>query len=69
MLAKKKKNRKETIKMKKTELVTQLLDNHNRLTQIEVHGDGTLLMAETLISLRRILNKLKTEEIEEESSN
>ena len=55
--------------MKKTELVTQLLDNHNRLVQIEVHGDGTLLMAETLISLRHILNKLKTEEVEEESSN
>jgi hypothetical protein len=55
--------------MKKTELLTQILENHNRIARIEVHGEGAILVAETLLDLRRLLSRLQAEAIEEETSN
>lgn len=55
--------------MTKTELLQRIIDNHNRIAQMEVRGDNTILVAETLIDLRNLLNKLQKEPIEEEAQN
>lgn len=55
--------------MTRIDLLQRITDNHNRIAQIEVHGDGAILVAETLIDMRRLLKQLQTEPITEETSN
>ena len=54
--------------MKKTELLQRIVENHNRIAQIEVHSDGAILMGDTLKDLRLLLKQLQSEPIEEETS-
>lgn len=55
--------------MTKTDLLQRIIDNHNRIAQIEVRGENAILVADTLRDLRYLLNQLKTENIEEEVQN
>jgi hypothetical protein len=55
--------------MKKADLLQRILENHNRVAQIEVHGEGAILAAETILDLRRLLKQLQNEIVEEETSN
>ena len=52
--------------MTKTELMQRIADNHNRIATIEVHGDGAILVADTLRDLRNLCKQLQSESIEEE---
>ena len=51
--------------MTKTDLLQRIVDNHNRIAQMEVHGDNTILVAETLIDLRHLVKQLQNETIED----
>lgn len=53
--------------MTKTDLLQRIMENHNRIAQIEVHGDGAILVADTLRDLRYLLKQLQNEAIEEEN--
>lgn len=56
--------------MTKTDLLQRIVDNHNRIAQIEVRGDNAILVADTLRDLRYLLNQLQKETIvEEENKN
>ena len=55
--------------MTKSDLIQRIMENHNRVAQVEVHGDGAILVAETLIDLRRLLKQLQNESIEEGTLN
>ena len=52
--------------MTKKDLLQRIIDNHNRIAQIEVHGESTILVADTLRDLRYLLQQLQNESIEEE---
>ena len=52
--------------MTRTELIKRIMDNHNRIATIQVHGEGAILVAATLRDLRHLFNQLQTESIEEE---
>lgn len=54
--------------MTKTELMTRIADNHNRIASIEVHGESACLVADTLRDLRNLMQRLQQETIEENSS-
>ena len=53
--------------MKKADLLQRIVDAHNRIAQIEVRGDNTIIVADTLRDLRHLLKQLQTEVIEEEN--
>lgn len=53
--------------MTKTELLNCIVENHNRIANIEVHGENTLLVADTLRDLRYLVKRLQQETIEDES--
>lgn len=50
--------------MTKMELINRIVENHNRITNIEVHGDGAILVADTLRDLRNLIKKLQSEPIQ-----
>lgn len=50
--------------MTKIDLLQRIIDNHNRIAQIEVRGENAILVADTLRDLRSLLNQLKIENIE-----
>ena len=52
--------------MTKQDLLQRIIDNHNRIAQMEVRGDNTILVADTLRDLRYLLRQLQNENIEEE---
>ena len=54
--------------MRKEDLIKRIVDNHNRIVQIEVHGDNAILVADTIRDLRSLLGQLQSELIEETSS-
>lgn len=51
--------------MTKLELFNRIVDNHNRIANIEVHGESAILVADTLKDLRNLLQILQTESIQE----
>jgi hypothetical protein len=55
--------------MTKADLLQRIIDNHNRIAQMEVRGDNTILVAETLIDLRHLLKQLQNESVKEEIQN
>lgn len=55
--------------MTKQDLLQRIIDNHNRIAQMEVRGDNTIIVAETLIDLRHLLKQLQNETVEEEFQN
>lgn len=55
--------------MTKTDLLQRIIDNHNRIAQMEVRGDNTILVADTLRDLRYLLKQLQNESVEEEIQN
>lgn len=55
--------------MTKTDLLQRIIDNHNRIAQMEVRGDNTILVSDTLRDLRYLLKQLQNESVEEEIQN
>ena len=53
--------------MTKMDLLQKIMENHNRIAQIEVHGEGAILVADTLRDLRNIFRYLQNEDLEEEN--
>ena len=53
--------------MTRTELIQRIVENHNRIVKVEVSGENTILVAETLIDLRNLVKQLQNEPIEEEN--
>lgn len=51
--------------MTKMELINRIISNHNRIAEIEVHGESAILVADTLRDLRDLLQRLQHEPIEE----
>lgn len=47
--------------MTKQELINRLVDNHNRISSIEVHGEGAILVADTMRDLRLLIKQLQAE--------
>lgn len=53
--------------MTQKELINRLVDNHNRVANIEVHGDSAILVADTLRDLRHLIQQLQQESIDNEN--
>ena len=51
--------------MTKREILNEIITNHNRLATMNVSGDNTIKMAETLVSLRNLVAKLQ-EDVKQE---
>ena len=54
--------------MTKTDLIQRIVDNHNRIAQIEVRGENAILVADTLRDLRNLFTQLQKEVIVEEGN-
>ena len=54
--------------MTKQELINRLVDNHNRVSSIEVHGEGAILVADTIRDIRFLIKQLQ-EEMSQDSTN
>lgn len=52
--------------MIKQDLISRLVENHNRIASIEVRGDNAILVADTLRDLRNLVKKLQSESIQNE---
>lgn len=52
--------------MTKTDLFQRIIDNHNRIAQIEVRGENAILVADTLRDLRNLFTQLQKDTITEE---
>lgn len=44
--------------MNAIDILQRIIDNHNRLIQIPVSGDGAILMANTILDLRNLAEQL-----------
>ena len=55
--------------MRKEDLIKRIVDNHNRIVQLEVRGDNAILVADTIRDLRNLLSQLQSELIEEATVN
>ncbi len=53
--------------MTKVELLNRIVENHNRIANVEVRGDNTLLISDTLRDLRYLIKQLQSEPVEEEN--
>lgn len=47
--------------MKTADILQQIVDVHNRIIQIPVSGEGTLMMADAIMELRRLAQALKND--------
>lgn len=55
--------------MTKLELLNRIVDNHNRIANVEVHGESAILVADTLRDLRNLIKILQTESTEEKEGD
>lgn len=55
--------------MTKREIMNRIIENHNRIIHVTVSGENTILIADTIRSLRELLSELQSDINDEEMKN
>lgn len=55
--------------MTKMELINRIVENHNKIMNVEVHGESVIVLADAMYDLRMLIKQLQSEDVVVETGN